>query len=366
MNQKGIPKDAFDGILKRAVAETYSFRRQYANESDFKLELFHRLALAEYNGISIASTPTGTSTPYLHSEGKFENVQNGPKTDILACNPYQPRRHDYNYTVDYLIELKKRYNEASLSQDRKKIEGCANKCKGVYLIGDQTAIRRTNSRLPEFIQLIERKDIPSVDMPPEPHVVSDIDSTLKIVRFSIQECLKFYGERNHRLHSFFWRNYMVDEEGGRCTFPCEGDFVAHLYHRLRMKLLSAAEIQSEVNTGSSNLRIDLQVSNPSDGWSIPIEIKMNWNQFKRKYATIDGQKRQKPEEASQILNKFRDVSSKCLRCSPILVVIQGVWAHYGDNRQRSLNILRQSPVSFELIYFDEDATAPVSKERWYV
>ncbi len=120
MNAQSIPNDLFHKSLIDALAKTYSFNSGlFRNESDLKLELYHNLAVSEFKGVSLSSLVSGSSTCYLHSEGKCENG-NPAKADLLICNPFNFQR--FNYKVDYIVELKHKLYLKDLASELEKID----------------------------------------------------------------------------------------------------------------------------------------------------------------------------------------------------------------------------------------------------
>lgn len=97
----------FEKVLKQALAQTYAYRAEFANEADFKHELFHQLHGMEINGCKLGEILPGYKTCMLHAEAKPVNglTGNGAYADLLLCNPTIQR--GYNYKTEIVIELKK-------------------------------------------------------------------------------------------------------------------------------------------------------------------------------------------------------------------------------------------------------------------
>lgn len=91
---------------------------------------------------------------------------------------------------------------------------------------------------------------------------------------------------------------------------------------LRLRLPKGTKIYSEYKPKSLNRRrIDFLICNESNTWAIPIELKMNWDQFKPKYKD----RKLVRSEALTILDRFKAVSEEFKNTLPIMVVIQGEW-----------------------------------------
>ena len=167
--------------------------------------------------------------------------------------------------------------------------------------------------------------------------------------------LKLYGNNLEDIyHSFFWRNYEYHE--GNWTFPCEGDFVAQLYHRLRVTFGKITDVNTEYHTPSAHNRdVDLFVRRGDE--SVGIEVKMNYDNLYR------------GSEVPNLSQKFDAMSDDNYNHTNFLVVIQGEYAHRvnreGVNRKAdSLDRLRQK--RFELFHYDEirnKAIGPVSAKE---
>ena len=85
--------------------------------------------------------------------------------------------------------------------------------------------------------------------------------------------------------------------------------------------------------------------------TVPIEIKMNWDQFKPKY------KNRQPvrSEALTILDRFAAAREEFESISPILVVIQGEWRRVTkmQNKENGLQDLQTAGFPVEMVCFDE-------------
>jgi len=176
-------------------------------------------------------------------------------------------------------------------------------------------------------------------------------ATVTTVNRCIDKCLSLYGNGKGQYQSYFWCNFEHELER-RHSFPCEGDFNAQLYHLLRQELPSSLRIHSEYTPQSlSRRRIDFLVQDPNKEWAIPIEVKMNWDQFKPKYKD----RKLIRSEALTILDRFSAVKDEVTRISPILVVIQGEWRRTTKmpNKENALRDLAAAEFPVELVCFDE-------------
>lgn len=338
-------------LITEAVAQTYGFSGwAFDNEAEFKHELFHRLALHVVDAIPLAQLVPGTPTCRLHSEGKVENGK-PQKADLLICDP--TRRQRFNYEVEYLLELKQTLSHRALTAELKKLETYTRPHLGRFLIAqrpvafDVTALHSSASGL----HVIHPGNVPP--LPSRDFSVSEAGCTfsaaIEIVRGTIEEVLWLYGNGRTQYHSFFWCNY--EHELWRMhSFPCEGDFNAHLYHRLRLRLPESAEIRSEVHPPGKVERVDLVVCDRLGAWCIPIDIKMNWDQFKPKYQ----ERREKTPEAVVIMDRLAGVAARFPYSHPLVVVIQGDWRLPRDIRRTALPALRHCAYPLALVMFQEE------------
>ena len=341
--------------IRSAIHDTYQFTGwKYKSEAEFKHELFHRLALRSVNGVRLSDAESGMTTCRLHAEAKVENG-NAKKADLVICDPSGEGSDQFNYKVEHIIELKKRFNSREIGKEIEKLNTYKKPYSTAWFVSAEhvhVEKRRVISKPKATGQLY----IEFPESSPGREIIynkSDmkIEKALKIVEEAIFNCLSLYGSNKKQYKSFFWCNYEHEQERHH-SYPCEGDFNAQLYHQFRLKFPPEIIIRSEYSP--SNLpgkRIDLVVENPSENWSIPIEVKMNWDQFKPKY------KDRKPmrSEAKTIIDKFQAVYSEKSMVKPILVVIQGEWRlSTRDNRGPALADLERSNVSFKLARFDEN------------
>ncbi|MXY45775.1 MAG: hypothetical protein F4Y44_02095 [Chloroflexi bacterium] len=167
--------------------------------------------------------------------------------------------------------------------------------------------------------------------------------------------LDLYGKNQGDIrHSFFWRNYEYHE--GNWTFPSEGDFVAQLYHGLRVALGASADIRTEYRPPSAppRERVDLFVRRGDE--TVGVEVKMNYDNI-CKY---------KRDDTPKLSRKFSAMSDDNLNHSNFLVVIQGEHAYAKDNKAIALDKLRKTGADFRLLYCNETrnkAIGPVSIEE---
>jgi hypothetical protein len=352
-NNKSINSALMHQILLESLSSTYGERKgSFRNESDFKMELFHQLAAHRYNSISLADKSDNAKTCYLHSEGKCENG-NPSKADILICNPYTFQK--FNYVVDYIIELKHKLYIKDIKTEIKKISKYKNKYNCIYLI----SAKKTNINFDhanELVNSIDNKIViiqPDMVLPSKKKHDSEIinfNDALNITYDKIDEVLASYANGLQQYHGFYWCNY-EHEENKRQTYPCEGDFVCQLYHKLRTQLPSSLNILSEVTPKNTRNRIDLAIISKENKWCIPIDVKMNWDQFKHKYDQNNGSLKQ--AEASLISERFFKISKEYEEIRPITIVIQGDLAQKSDKKERSMQIFKNSKIEFDLICYNE-------------
>jgi hypothetical protein len=349
-----MPIGEMDNFIQNALLNTYKRAGgRFRNESDFKMELFHNLAVLNYKGIGLAEKVLGHSTPLLHAEGKCENG-NPAKADLIICNPSVLQ--GFNYEVDYIIELKHRLSRTDISKELDKIRRYSNKYKKIYIISAEHTTTSVVQYQDEIKSIGQDIEIILPDVQPnrdcEVIVDGDVDykNVLKVVQTCIEQCLHFYGNGRQQFHGFYWCNY-EHELNKKQTYPCEGDFVCQLYHALRKALPVGVMVESEVLPVGTRNRIDIAISPGDKRWVIPIDVKMNWDQFKHKYDQKTGDL--KTAEADLILGRFDAISREFQRTIPITVVIQGDLAQDTDKKARSLNIFRGASLRHTLICYSE-------------
>lgn len=350
-------------LILSALETTYAYSGwSFSNESEFKHELFHQLALLKHKGVPLAQTEAGALTPRLHAEGKVQNG-NPAKADLLVCDPFVFQ--GFNYKVDHVIELKVSLTAKALKDEIGKLNSYQRRISGIWLIS-LNPLRIPTEGIPkehpaaESLRVIGPTGIG--DATPEIHRDQEAPSLSEVVLIvgrCVDKCLNLYGNGKGQFQSHFWCNFEHELER-RHSFPCEGDFNAQLYHCLRINLPASLRIYSEYSPQSlSRRRIDFLIKAPGGEWAIPIEVKMNWDQFKPKY------KNRAPirSEALTILDRFSAVKEEMIRISPILVVIQGEWrrATKMPNKENALRDLETAAFPFELACYDESLNTIVRK-----
>lgn len=342
--------DVLDANLLAALSRTYGFRRwEFGNEAEFKHELFHQLARPLSDGSSLAIARGGQPTCRLHCEGKVENG-NPQKADLLICNP--ERRKRFNYDVEFVFELKQELTRSEAIREVERFRKYRNAFHGYYLIAErpiQFDVGKISEGLPA-IHILDRSAVePSSEEISSAARECSFQAAIDIVRETIGDVLLRYGAGREQYHSFFWCNY-EHEEWRRHSFPCEGDFNAHIYHELRDRLPPGVQIRSEVRPTSDRGRVDFVVISAAADWFIPIEVKMNWDQFKPKFK--DGLPQ--TSEADTILRRFRALAAPHALSHPIVVVIQGSWQLPRNVRASARPVLERCDFPLELFEFDED------------
>jgi hypothetical protein len=261
--------------------------------------------------------------------------------------------------VDHVIELKVSLTTKALNDELQKLDTYQNRTKSVWLVS-LNPLRLPEERIPtkhritDDLQVIGSKPKPQSDrteVAATEHNALSLTDVRHTISKCIDDCLFLYGDGKKQFQSYFWCNFEHEQER-RHSFPCEGDFNAHLYHRLRTELPDALRIHSEYTPGSiSRRRIDFLVRAPNEGWSIPIEVKMNWDQFKPKYKN----RKLIRSEALTILDRFAAVRDEEEIVSPILVVIQREWRRETKmrNMENAIKDLETTTVPLELVGFDE-------------
>lgn len=340
---------AFDNKFKQALAQTYSYSPTFANESDFKHEFFHQLHEMEINGHKLGSKLHGLSTCMLHAEAKPINglKGKGSYTDLLICNPAIQR--EYNYKTEIAIELKKSLNSNELKTEIDKFSKYNSSVRRLYIASaNEPRVNRENIK-----RIISKEKVPGT-------TILVFDRNLILHKYALQsrqrikaktalsesvakcirETLRLYGDNlGDPYHSFFWRNY-EHENSRNWTFPCEGDFVAQLYHRLRVAFGHSADISTEYHPLSApNRMVDIFVQGSDE--TVGIEVKINYDNLYR------------GDEISILSQKFDAMNNDNANHSNFLVVIQGMDAHRGDHKRDALKRLRQSGSDFGLFHYDE-------------
>ncbi len=361
-NDKSIPFDIMHPIILKSLSYTYGAKEGvFRNESDFKMELFHQLAKVKYEDIYLSGKVQETNTCYLHSEGKCENG-NPSKADLLICNPFKFQK--FNYQVDYIIELKHKLYLKDIETELKKISKYKKSYKCIYII----SAHKTNLNMDIVNNLITDHSQNKIIII-QPNKVEqlledtnenpcDFNETVEVVYKNINSTLELYAKGLQQYHGFYWCNY-EHEENKKQTYPCEGDFVCQLYHHLRSNLPNNLHIISEVSPNKSKNRIDLAIISPKEKWCIPIDVKMNWDQFKHKYNQKTGAT--KTAEASLIIDRYSQISNEYKKIKPITIVIQGSLAQKSDKKERSMSLFKNAKFTHDLMCYNEN-TCEITKE----
>ncbi len=360
----------FEKVLKQALAQTYAYSSEFDNESNFKHELFHQLHGMEINGYKLGDKLPGWKTSMLHSEAdpivgaSWVKSRRKPKADILICNPVIEQK--YNYKREIVIELKKELDSKDLNYEIDKFAGYRGTVRKLYIAEankprmDKVSIKRIISEKKPpgtSIVMLDRSLIPHTSAP-QSRRRSRAKTTLSgRVAKCVRDTLQLYGDnRADKFHNFFWRNYISERELHKpWTFPCEGDFAAQLYHRLRMTFGKSADVCTEYHTPSANTkRVDLFVRRGNE--TVGIEVKMN---FRPNNCSS-------PAVVKALSQKFDAMSKDNANHTNFLVVIQGQDGYNGDDKWNALNRLRQTGSKVSLLYYaehDNKAIGPVSVEE---
>lgn len=337
-------------MIRRAVARTFGFKGwSFANEFEFKHELFHWLAQEHVDGVPLCERAPGHPSCRLHVEAKPVNGR-PQKADLLLCDP--TRRMGFNYEPQVLVELKQRLSSKTISEELAKLQAYGRSFDALYLAApgsandelEQTEHAGTRVYLlhPGCLATVQGADF-----------VGDegiqLETAVGLIRMAVDATLLRYGSGRSQFHSFFWCNYEHELSRGH-SYPCEGDFNAQLYHALRLKLPASVEIRSEVHpVGESRQRVDFLIADRQLRWAIPIEVKMNWDQFKPAFR--DGAR--KTPEAVTIVNRLKGASEHYPAWQRMLIVVQGHWAMKRDVRSQALPILERCSYPLELVMYDE-------------
>ena len=343
----------FDRTLKQALTRTYSENPHFASEAEFKYELFHQLHGHKVGGNKLGAKLPGHQTCILHVEANAVNGLRGQsrRADLVVCDPTD--QDGFNYKVKIAIELKKSLNSIELDSELEKFKGYNNKIPKLYIVSanpsmiDRETAMRVVSRYRSSKTRIDILD-PAIIL--KNQRTGDIrrtksraaSSVVERVTRCIKTTLELYGKNSKDpYHSFFWRNYEHENEKG-WTFPCEGDFTAQLYHRIRSRLPECVVTPEYQTLSAHRSRVDLFVA--GEGESVGIEVKMNYDNFKGKGTNA---------ETAKLSRKFKAMSRDHDNHVNILVVIQGQMAHKGTNKLDTLSKLRRERASFGLMYCDE-------------
>jgi hypothetical protein len=336
------------------------------NESDFKHELYHQLAQLTVDNVKLNDMVPGTSSCRLHAETKIESGENSAKADrrrnsakadLSICDPTQHMK--FNYQVLHVLELKLQLNSPGVKTEMTKLGNYANPNRDFYLI----------SALPCKAELAELASEMSPDganvhvyaprssmyqAPDHDETVPpvDWDQVHRIVQTNLDEVLELYGRGRTQYHGFYWCNYEQEQSKGQ-TYPCESDFTCQLYHRLRNDLPENARIQTEYTVGTK-MRIDLIITDGTT--ALPIEVKMNWDQFEHKRDGVE----MREKEASTINSRFSLLQRKFESVVHRKVVIiqydlrqRPKRSKRRDRREEALSVFSSSPNPVELVAYSE-------------
>ncbi len=346
---------SFDNIIDEAIKEAYQFKKwKFKNEAEFKHELFHILAKKISRNNKLEYKGKTGYTSILHAEARPENGINS-KADIIICNPESENQPLFNYSVEYILELKYKFNKRNFEDEIKKLNRYSRNFKSIYFI---SATGSRKSIKDDKIEHYTSKNI-IVKFPPNQigknivnikSVEFNWENIFNIVQKSILKVLNKYGNNKEQFKAYFWCNYEGEVSKG-FSYPSEGDFNAFLYNELRLNLPSGIEIRSEfsIKDNKKNYRIDLVVSDVDKTFLIPIEVKMNWDQFKLETD-------QRKSEAYRILKRFELLKNKyrTRKVTPILVVIQGYWRIPTTiKKEESLYELRRAKINYNFMTFNE-------------
>ena len=355
----------FDKVLKKALAQTYSFSPEFANESDFKHELFHQLHGMEINGHRLGDRLPGYATNILHAEAR-PRIGLNRRADLLICNPTV--KGSFNYEVEAAIELKLTLDADDLKEELIRVSEYTNEIRKLYFASANNP--KMNRAVAKNIISEHQPMGATVDVLDRNTILGNkskaVDSKSRrksraktLLAERVAKCvtatLNLYGKnRADRCHGFFWRNWEYETKR-EWTFPSEGDFVAQLYHRLRSRLRQSATIRTEYSPLSAfNSDVDVFVNAMDE--TVGIEVKMNYDNI-YKYNRDDTPK---------LSRRFNAMSREIAEHTNFLVVIQGEHAYAKDNKAIALEKLRKCGSDFSLLYFDEirDTTiGPVSVEE---
>jgi hypothetical protein len=215
-----------DKIIIDALQATYSLRAwEASNESEFKHELFHQLALKELGGSSLGRPEPDAITPRLHAEGKVENG-NPSKADLLLCD--QKVFQDFNYKVDHIIELKRTINRAALQLELNKLNGYQGRYRGIWFVSaspitlEQSIIPAEHSKADSFHVIGPDPHRTSASVSTRQELEIPVAEVVEIVLECINDCLALYRDGKKQFQIFFWCNFEHELERHH-SFPRECD-----------------------------------------------------------------------------------------------------------------------------------------------
>ena len=352
---KTTEEEPIDQILAQAAAKAWRYLGpNVRNESDFKHELYHQLAVLEVGGTKLNELVPGTPSCRLHAETKIEVGKNA-KADLSICEPSESRK--FNYQVRYALELKKRLDAQGVRAEIKKFASYASAQVPLYLVSALPCTPTCEA----LIQKLRPPDSKISLLAPPARESESVDTTLgsadpidsdavrQVIQSSVDLVLNLYGKGRAQYHGFFWCNY-TQEVNKDQTYPCEGDFVCQLYHRLRSNLPPGVKVLTEYTTFVGSRKwIDLVVTDGTTAF--PIEVKMNWDQFEHR--RVDD--RMQEIEASTIVSRFRDLGEESSQVEiPTVVVVQLDLRQKSNRREEATGIFDAAPFALELVGYSED------------
>ncbi len=118
-----------------------------------------------------------------------------------------------------------------------------------------------------------------------------------------------------------------------------------------MNLQEGIIIRSEysIRNNGKSYRIDLVIYDYEQNFLIPIEVKMNWDQFGIKY-------NKDVSEANLILKRFEILINENpnVKVMPILIVIQDEWRIPTTfKKENSLQDLKNAKIEYDFMAFNE-------------
>lgn len=334
-----------DNLILEALEDTYIFNRwEFKNEAEFKHELYHNLGKKKFENKYLIEPVSKYNTSIIHSESKAENGKYGPKADILLCDPNKTNHQTFNYKVSHIIELKLKFTKSDLIKEQKKLDRYKEKYDTVIFA---SGLSNDNIESGEYLKhnatnkIIVVKPNKSTERKQNLSFTffKNLDRIYEIIDKCINKSLLAYGTNKKQFKSFFWCNYEGEINRGH-SYPSEGDFNAFLYSELRTNLPEGIIIRSEFKPVNSSYRIDFLITDSFNSFAIPIEVKMNWDQFKEKHSEVE-----------RIMTRFQQLERDVL---PIIIVIQGEWRIKNRNRkEKSIKELTNSDLNFYFYSYNE-------------
>ncbi len=358
----GILRETFDDILRAAAGRAWDYLGpKVRNESDFKHELYHQLAMESIDGNHLNQLVPGTTSCRLHAETKVDHGRNSSKADLSICDP--SKLLPFNYHVEHVLELKHRLKVSDLRKELRKFSNYHNRSGPLYLLSakpsgvDSALVQRLGDEARVSISVIA----PTASSFSSPSELSesadarDWKTVVGTVGTTIREVLELYGKGRKQYHGFFWCNY-EQEKNKKQTYPCESDFLCQLYTRLRAQLPAGLRLLTEYKPTASAYRIDCVITDGKR--ALPIEAKMNWDQFEHK--TVDGKRQER--EASTIVRRFELLGREYEAISAKVIVIQMDRRQESNRKEIAFGVFGRSSLSFELLGYSEDSERVVGRK----